>query len=91
MKEINEDLYEINNEIFWLYIFNICVILTWNRKMRDCCYVKSLHNEFKWKYLPVPKGMMANGGDWHTASWHTLSKQERTQPTVPSPPQTKIL
>lgn len=43
------------------------------------------------KYLPVPNGRIAQGGLEHSESWPTLSKHCRTQPTVPSPPHTKIL
>ena len=40
---------------------------------------------------PVPRGMMAIGGDWHWASWPTLSRHDNAQPTDPSPPHTRIL
>jgi len=40
--------------------------------------------------LPVPSGMIAIGGDWHSASWPTLSRHDNAQPTEPSPPHTRI-
>lgn len=40
---------------------------------------------------PVPSGTMPMGGSRQTSLCLTASRTPRTQPTVPSPPQTKIL
>ena len=41
-------------------------------------------------YLPVPSGTIATAGSWHARSLQHSSIDDKTQPAVPSPPQTTI-